>query len=123
MEYLKKVYIKSEADLPKTIGFHFISYKPLPRGSCPLELEYFDMTDERKDYWLEKIDWYLLPVESPMLTDEMKVTDEEIEEWAKQIIKNTYNNPLSEVNRMVEAGINFGAKASRDGKIKNFKKK
>ena len=93
MEYFKKVFIKSEEDLPKEMitifafsdeageGFD-IKVNPLDQG-CLDNLLMFD--------------WYLLPVELP--------TDEEIEKW----IINDANWAKTFINGSI-----YGAKWMRD---------
>jgi len=85
MEYHKKVYIKSEADLPKEDGIYFtfrdktIKFIHAFIGNQP-ERKYYDgLTFEA--FWLKYIDSYLLPVESPI------VTDEETKKQGKELIR------------------------------------
>ena len=63
-EYYVKVKIESEADLPKGEHDYFVQYK--------------NITEERgnetfignKEYWLRFIDWYLLPQQIELPSDE-----------------------------------------------------
>jgi len=75
-ELYKKVYIKSEADLPPKDGLYFCG-----EGSG---LHYRDFVFHDTDnfhnegFWLKNIDWYLIPIEQ----SQREITDEEIEKWA-----------------------------------------
>ena len=65
MELYRKVYIKSEADLPKEEGEYIVSH------NYDKAVEFF-CSDNPYDisHWLEDIDWYLQPFELDMPTDE-----------------------------------------------------
>jgi len=56
-ETFKKIYIKSEADLPKP-GKYNVHYKQVGDDSLWLR----DYNEEFKTHWLDHIDWYLSPV-------------------------------------------------------------
>jgi hypothetical protein len=60
-ELFERVYIRSEKDLPEKTGFYDVVYKD--KGSCP-QLNYTESIKGTKEFWLETVDWYLLPVES-----------------------------------------------------------
>jgi len=75
-DYFKKVYIKSEADLPKEEGYYFVGTKA--NTDRKMDLFYWRFTNfaQGRECWLNDIDWYLLPVSIP--------SDEEIEKWAEE---------------------------------------
>jgi hypothetical protein len=58
-ELYKKVYIKSEVDLPKEDGVYFCHYKRFGENSTHL----FKTNLARKTTWETEIDWYLQPIE------------------------------------------------------------
>jgi hypothetical protein len=62
-EFYKKIYIKSEADLPKErqLVFH--------RNNDGLIKE-SEFREKYKDEWLSIVDWYLKPVKLDMPTEE-----------------------------------------------------
>jgi hypothetical protein len=68
-ELFKKVYIKSESDLPKEDGAYFCHYKQYGENST-----HFTKTNLARVYTREtEIDWYLLPIQEPVMpTDELK---------------------------------------------------
>ena len=66
----RKVFVKSEADLPEEDGYYFCGVKY--ENGAIADLEHFNLNDkEIINSWLNDIDWYLQPVELP--------SDEEIE--------------------------------------------
>ena len=69
----RKVFIKSEADLPEKEGRYFVKIKGLPPEVIDIDIEYYSIRLNRGDKknWINNIDWYLQPVELP--------SDEEIE--------------------------------------------
>jgi len=76
MEYYRKVFIKSEEDLPKERYnyYYFVHHvKADNNESAPFN-------NELKDYWLDHFDWYLQPIEEQPKTE--LPTDEEINEEA-----------------------------------------
>lgn len=80
----RKVFIRSEDDLPKERGFYFIHYKyPYERLHTQMSCVYFD--ESIKGLWHGKdwYDWYLLPVELP--------TEEEIDDKFN-------NSPLNSIH-------------------------
>jgi hypothetical protein len=87
-ELFKKVYILSEADLPKD-GQYIAHYKKYDNNSpAGTVLCYFNhLNQHQKDNWLNNIDWYLQPIadeltqgqEKPDLTDNTTY----IKEWFK----------------------------------------
>jgi len=56
-----QVFIESEDDLPKEDGNYFVHFKQYGNATTP----YWKVNLARKYTWLDKIDWYLLPVEQP----------------------------------------------------------
>jgi hypothetical protein len=109
MELYRKIYIKSEADLPKEVGSYFVYFKDvgediydwvLTNGENPVE-EYWN-GQFQEDYWINTFDWYLQPIE---------ITDSDIEAWADKIERRgcSYYN-----------GLMAGAKAMRDNEIKHI---
>lgn len=102
MELYKKVYIKSEEDLPKEDNEYFVYYKKYGTGSTHIYLG----NDARKYTWLNDIDWYLQPIE---------ITDADIEAYypvtsSHQMDTNSWNNRLRQE----------GAKAVINGEIKHI---
>jgi hypothetical protein len=104
-DYFKKVYIKSEDDLPKEAGFYFVNWTPGHAHNTTMGVVYYD--ESIKGLWFGKgwYDWHLLPVTLP--------SDEEIEaEIHKQCTfragDEEYTNSLNERERII------GAKWVRD---------
>lgn len=99
-ELFKKVYIKSEADLPKEMGDYLVLRKT-GYGTLlhfPFEGDVGWKADRYN--WLHNVDWYLLPVSLP--------SDEEIEaEIHKQCTfragDEEYTNSLNERERIIGA--------------------
>jgi hypothetical protein len=70
--YFKKVFIKSENDLPKVKGRYAVGIKGTPFHPLYLNANDFDpdvdLTKAKcnavasKKYWLETFDWYLKPI-------------------------------------------------------------
>jgi hypothetical protein len=56
----KKVYIRSEADLPKEDGIYFVAKKDSLKSNW---LKPLIFTIISKNEWLNTIDWYLQPFE------------------------------------------------------------
>lgn len=62
----RKVYIKSEDDLPKESGVYYVGKRDFEKG-----LFHFDPNGRGKlqeydvSYWIEFVEFYLLPVELP----------------------------------------------------------
>ena len=74
-EYFKKVYIKSEEDLPKEMGDYLVLRKTGYRTLLHFPFE-GDVGWKADRYnWLHNVDWYLLPVTLPVTLP----TDEEID--------------------------------------------
>jgi len=67
MEYYKKVYIKSEADLPKENGTYFVKIKtpPFTQELAAVGFIWENDREHINGFWLNKVDWYLLPVPAP----------------------------------------------------------
>lgn len=65
-EYYQKVYIKSEADLPRD-GIYIAHYKMYKTDSPAGTIlsQYDHLNSHKKQNWLERIDWYLQPVSLP----------------------------------------------------------
>ena len=82
METYKKVYIKSEADLPKKDGEYF----GMEKGSMYSFMSVLDFISDKefknRDYWMSYIEWYLQPISA--VNEPEKPTDEEIEMWARE---------------------------------------
>jgi len=76
-ELFKKVYIKTEADLPKADGEFWAKYDST-NDVCLLERFIVGEKKDRQE-WLKRIDWYFQPIE----LKEIMPTDEEIKKWAK----------------------------------------
>ena len=55
-ELFKKIYIKSESDLPKEMGVGYVA--------CNKELLIYNCTysTHTKNFWLTDINWYLQPI-------------------------------------------------------------
>jgi hypothetical protein len=89
-ELYKKVWIKSEADLPKEEGEYFCG-----EGSG-LHYKHFSTTNfNNEEFWLKHIDWYLQPIEQIEQPEpSVQLTDEEIEKQitiiCKDLIKQEY---------------------------------
>ena len=70
-EYFKKVYIKTEDDLPANPQYLFCHYKKADRNEC---INYMGVEWDG-EYFMSHIDWYLLPIEQKLDVP----TDEETE--------------------------------------------
>ena len=70
MEYYKKIFIKSADDLPKEEGYYFVETKA--NTDRKMDLFYWRFTNfaQGKECWLHDIDWYLMPVEFDLPTEE-----------------------------------------------------
>jgi len=104
-ETYKKVFIKTEADLPKE-HTTYIVFDKSRYGKCVMYLEYNPYDPESIADWMATIDWYLKPVEL--------VSDEDIEKWAYD---ESEQNICGDYERGIAIGKIIGAKAMRDGKI------
>ena len=108
-ELYEKVFIKTEADLPKENGKYICMIKNI---NHPALLQYDIQSKGKYGYskqWLELVDWYLKPTEP--------VSDEDIEIFIKVHPGNT-NDFI--IDTAVSAGFIEGAKAMREGKIKKL---
>lgn len=77
-ELFKKIYIRSEEDLPKTEGLKLqVMFKRPSANFCS---QYY--WKHNNNLWLEDIDWYLLPIEEP-ITESVVPSEDEIRTWAK----------------------------------------
>ena len=106
-ELYKKVFIKTEADLPEENGKYICMIKNI---NHPALLQYDIQSKGEYGYskqWLELVDWYLKPVEP--------VSNEDI--------KNSIPYPESTDRYSIGKNIGFimGARAMRDGKIPKAK--
>ena len=61
-ELFEKVYIKSEADLPKEDGTYFAEWKKEGIKCTSFWLPN-DKADWSHKWWLENINWYLIPMQ------------------------------------------------------------
>lgn len=102
MEYYKKVFIKSKRDLPQASGEYFVGYKAQHTTATLFYLIGGDRLTDDPQYWIDVIDWYLLPVESPEITDEM------IDEWADKTAIETTGK--SKHGHIIKAALYTGAK-------------
>ena len=118
MEKYKKVYIKTEEDLPKEAG-HFIVCKRSGEIFRDYIYPKIDNSFPDANMWLKYIDWYLQP-----LSDQDLPSDEEIKSWAKTLCYNNEENPIQDgsIIRLRYESLIEGAKAMRDGWIKSNRK-
>jgi hypothetical protein len=63
-ELFEKVYIRSEADLPKEVNYYFVKYKDANIGVAHWH--------NNQDIWLSMYDWYLHPTELSVPKDGIK---------------------------------------------------
>ena len=91
----RKVFIKSEADLPEEETYYFVKTKGYYDRN--IDIFYWRKTNflQGKQNWLNSIDWYLQPVELP--------SDEEIEQYAQ---KTTHGNTVNGAKWMRDKLIN-----------------
>jgi len=90
-ELYKKVFIKSEDDLPKEKGYYFVKKKAPDKRShgfreydVPIDIRWSNINfAQGKQDWLSNIDWYLQPIEIP--------TEEEVNNNACKIYANASN--------------------------------
>jgi hypothetical protein len=108
MELYRKIYIKSEADLPvkeqpylgqDEKSIHWIGYYPSTS----------DLFEYQKDHWLNLVDWYL---------QHEQITDSDIEAWAEEYCSKC----SSSFDETLKYGIKLGAKAALNGEIKHIEK-
>jgi hypothetical protein len=59
-ELFKKVYIKSEADLPKDKGYYFVGYKDAGKATVHYH--------HNNEAWIAFYDWYLQPIQPEPLS-------------------------------------------------------
>jgi hypothetical protein len=87
-EIYKKVYIKSEADLPKEKGTYIVSLHPVARtGNESMTTYLFNPNNNNHiNSWQRDIDWYLQPIEQP------KTTTKESQVVSAKQIQNMRNN-------------------------------
>jgi hypothetical protein len=107
MKY-EKIYIKSVDDLPKEDGIYFTQITDTCKGSF-----HFNPDDKDDiDFFMGDVEFYLLPIEDP--------TDEEIIDYALEYVS---HKSLKPANRgLIKDALIIGAKAMRDGLIKNKSK-
>lgn len=60
-EKFVKVYIKTEADLPEKEGTYHINHKSNCSPHPNLYAYLYELTKDSKNWWLENVNWYLLP--------------------------------------------------------------
>jgi hypothetical protein len=130
-ELFEKVYIRSEKDLPKKNGTYFIKIKtpPFTQELSAVGFIWEKDTKNVHGFWLEAVDWYLLPVESKEIdintpffgnsgatvpVESNEVSDEDIEKAAKEFQQDTSTS----FNQGMYTGYIFGAIAMKNGKIK-----
>jgi hypothetical protein len=77
-ETYRKIYIKSEADLPKERTILIAHFKHSDRWT---DLIYFNTSEDDK-YWISEVDYYLNPIEQENLT---AVEKEEINEGYRSL--------------------------------------
>ena len=102
-ETYKKVFIRSEADLPKE-HTTYIVFDKSRYGKCVMYLEYNPYDPESIADWMSTIDWYLKPVEL--------VSDADIEKAALRLFP-----PSRNLGKTVRYGYKIGAIEMRNGKI------
>ena len=110
MEYYKKVFIKSEDDLPKEEGRYIYGWGNIDiRVNSGTSIVYYDPNDDKEEFteMIESYDWYLLPVEFP--------TDEEIIDYALDYVRHKSLKPANK--GLIKDALIIGAKAMRDNKI------
>lgn len=103
MEIIRRIYIKSEADLPKEMGEYFVNIYGGDKKYYPFTNDYSFL--DNTEFWLKHINWYLLIEE---------ITDADIEEWAKNYFQKADNNEIS--------CLIIGAKAMLNNEIKHIEK-
>ena len=103
----RKVFVKSEADLPEREGRYFVKLKGLPPEVIDIAVGYYNLSPNcgYKEEWLDNIDWYLQPVELP--------SDEEIERWIDLELKKL-KLPHIYSNELLNGWMIFTAKRFRD---------
>lgn len=93
VETFRKVYIKSESDLPKEDGDYIVKYNDGSIETFPFKLD--------EAHWFTHIDWYLLPVSSLQSSEpENNKTDEEIGQMANEQVSlylKARNNPTQDL--------------------------
>lgn len=109
MELYKKIYIKSEADLPKEEDVYYVHIKP---DNKIKEWFFHIETDHRE--WLKYIDWYLQPVEAEAEKDLQKSKLIEVMEADER--DGLYKAEVSDENDFVQYVTNLLYSAYDDGK-------
>jgi hypothetical protein len=99
-ELYKKVWIKSEADLPKEDGVYFCYYKKYGENST----HFYKNNLARIQRWLTELDWYLQPIEQ-IEQPAVQLTDEEI--------SSEFDRRLESENSEDRVGFEEGAKWCR----------
>jgi hypothetical protein len=114
MEYFKKIFIKSEADLPKENGTYYTYAKAKAIG-----MRGFDNSKDTIAIWMSYVDWYFQPCTIREVTDEEidkkifqlcsemrpwdgksspKTTPELLKEFAKWAKKHMNHNEINKSN-------------------------
>ena len=109
MEYYRKVFIKSEEDLPKEDGDYIVHSKSYGWTGIAnwKAFENPNYPEYNQYLWLLNYDWYLLPVELPSV--------EEIIDYALDYVSHKSLKPANK--GLIKDALIIGAKAMRDGKI------
>jgi hypothetical protein len=82
-ELYRKVYIKSEADLPECTGEYIASFALTIHN-----LSFGRDNKENRKYWLDQVDWYLHPIGEQIEQKEYKTAEEfgviDIAKWLNE---------------------------------------
>ena len=81
MEMFKKVYIKSEADLPTEDGEYFVFI----RNGIGKDIFIWDNAGSDREIWIETFEWYLQPI-SAVNEPEITLTEEGLDKALDELL-------------------------------------
>ena len=91
-EYFERVEIKSEADLPKEIGYYFVELIDSCGSSVGVDIIRYEIEFD-KNLWLSNVIWYLRPISQPTELRELQKLMEDIQEWSDSVFGEWQRNP------------------------------
>ena len=106
-EYYVKVKIDSEDDLPRKNGVYFVKIKT-PKNQLELTAVAYIWENDKyhvNGFWLNKVNWYLLPVEQIELPSDGEIKTE-LESYLQKLIE-----PLNDYQKFrLEVAFEYAAK-------------
>ena len=100
-ETYRKVFIKTEDDLPKDKGFYFVHYKhPDERLHTQMSVVYYDDTIKGLWYGKDWYDWYLQPVTAKIEQSQDEQVNEAFRHLGLGVKYKDYNDEEVDLNFM-----------------------